>query len=56
VRIFNIRKLDPYFTGPLQIVKREMNIVTVCDPISGEIADRNIHLKNITLYFSELQY
>ena len=56
VRVFNRRKLDPYFTGPLQIVKREMNTVTVCDPISGEIADRNIHLKNIIPYFSELQY
>lgn len=45
VRVFNRRKLDPFFTGPLKIVKKEFNTVTVSDPITGEIADRNIHLK-----------
>jgi len=51
VKVFNRRKLDPYFTGPLKIVKRELNTVTVLDPISGEIAENNIHIKNIILYF-----
>jgi len=54
VKVFNRRKLDPYFTGPLKIIKKEFNTVTVCDPISGEIAERNIHLKNVIPYFSEL--
>ena len=54
VRVFNRRKLDPYFTGPLKIVKKELNTITVCDPISGEIAERNIHLKNVIPYFSEI--
>ena len=54
VKVFNRRKLDPYFTGPLKILKREFNTVTVCDPITGEIAERNVHLKNIIPYFSEV--
>ena len=54
IRAFNRRKLDPYFIGPLKIVKRELNTVTVCDPISGEIAERNVHLKNIIPYFTEI--
>jgi len=54
VKVFNRRKLDPYFTGPLKIIKQELNTVTVCDPITGEIADRNIHLKNIVPYFTEV--
>jgi len=33
IKVFNRRKLDPYFTGPMKIVKRELNTVTVCDPI-----------------------
>jgi len=52
VRVFNKRKLDPYYTGPLKIVKRELNTVTVCDPISREIVDRNIHLKKVIPYFN----
>ena len=54
VKVFNRRKLDPYFTGPLRIVKRELNTVTVCDPVTGEIAERNIHLKNVIPYFTEV--
>ncbi len=54
VKVFNRRKLDPYFTGPLRIAKQELNTVTVCDPITGEIADRNIHLKNVVPYFTEI--
>jgi len=56
VKVFNRRKLDPFFTGPLKIVKRELNTVTVCDPITGELADRNIHLKNIVPYFTEINF
>jgi len=29
VKLFNRRKLDPFFTGPLKIVKQEFNTVTV---------------------------
>ena len=54
VKLFNRKKLDPFFTGPLKIVKQEFNTVTVCDPVTGEVADRNIHLKNIIPYFTEL--
>ena len=54
VKVFNRRKLDPFFTGPLKIVKQELNTVTVCDPITGEIANRNIHLKNVIPYFTEI--
>ena len=50
VRLINRRKLDPYFVGPLRIVKKEFNTVTLADPITGEIADRNVHLKNIVPY------
>ena len=56
VKVFNRRKLDPFFTGPLKIVKRELNTVTVCDPTTGELADRNIHLKNIVPYFTEINF
>jgi len=52
VKHFNRRKLDQFFLGPLKIVKKALNTVTVCDPQTGEIADRNIHLKNIIPYFS----
>ena len=52
VKFFNRKKLDPYFIGPMKILKKEYNTVTVCDPISGEVADRNIHLKNIIPYYS----
>jgi len=54
VKVFNRRKLDPFFTGPLKIIKQELNTVSVCDPITGEVADRNIHLKNIIPYFTEV--
>jgi len=50
IRYINRRKLDPYFLGPLKIVKKEFNTVTVCDPITNEIAERNVHLKNVIPY------
>ena len=52
IRNFNRRKLDPYFIGPLKIVKQQFNTVTVCDPITNEVAERNIHLKNVIPYIS----
>jgi len=52
VRNFNRRKLDPYYIGPLKIVKQQFNTVTVCDPYTNEIAERNIHLKNVIPYIS----
>ena len=50
VRYLNRRKLDPYFLGPLKVVKTEFNTVTLCDPRTGEILDRNVHKKNIIPY------
>ncbi len=47
VKLINRRKLDPFFVGPLKIVKKQFNTVTLCDPITNEIAERNVHLKNI---------
>lgn len=51
VRYINRRKLDPYFIGPLRVVKVEFNTVTLCDPRTGELMDRNVHKKNIVPYF-----
>ena len=50
IRFINRRKLDPYFIGPMKIVKKQFNTVTVCDPITNEVAERNVHLKNIVPY------
>ena len=50
IKFINRRKLDPYFIGPMKIVKKQFNTVTVCDPLTDEIADRNVHLKNIIPY------
>lgn len=52
IRIINRKKLDPFYYGPLRVVKSEMNTLTVCDPITGEIADRNVHLKNVVPYYA----
>ena len=32
------------------IVKKQFNTVTLCDPLTNEIAERNVHLKNIVPY------
>jgi len=32
VRLINRKKLDPYFLGPMRIVKKEYNTVTLSDP------------------------
>ena len=50
IKLINKRKLDPYFVEPMKIVKKQLNTVTVCDPITNEIADRNVHLKNNIFY------
>ena len=50
VKLINRRKLDPFFLGPMKIVKKKFNTVTLCDPITNEIAERNVHLKNIVPY------
>eukprot|EP00833_Pecoramyces_ruminatium_P001282 jgi/Orpsp1_1/1175314/evm.model.c7180000053383.2 len=50
IRTINRRKLEPYFVGPLKILKQQYNTVTLCDPVTNEIADRNVHLKNIVPY------
>ena len=52
VRYINRKKLDPYFLGPLKVVKSEFNTVTLCDPKTNELMDRNVHKKNIVPYFS----
>ena len=50
IKYINRRKLDPYFLGPMKIVKKQFNTVTLCDPLTNEIAERNVHLKNIIPY------
>jgi len=50
VKLINRRKLDPFFVGPMKIIKKQFNTVTLCDPITNQIADRNVHLKNIVPY------
>jgi len=52
VRYLNRKKLDPFFLGPLRVIKCEFNTVSLCDPETGEIMDRNVHKKNIVPYFS----
>lgn len=32
IKHFNRKKLDPFFIGPLKIVKKEFNTITVCNP------------------------
>ena len=52
VRYVNRCKLDPFFLGPLRVVKVEFYTVSLVDPETGEMMDRNIHKKNIVPYFS----
>ena len=54
VRNFSRSKLEPYFVGPLKVVKKEFNTVTLADPISGIQMNRNVHIKNIVRYNSTL--
>ena len=51
VRYINRRKLDPFFLGPLKVIKSEFNTLTLCDPRTGEVMDRNVHKKNVVPYF-----
>ena len=52
VRNFNRTKLEPYFVGPLQVIKKQFNTVTLADPNSGVQMNRNVHLKNIVKFNS----
>jgi len=52
VRNFSRTKLEPYFVGPLKIIKKQFNTVTLADPNSGIQMNRNVHLKNIVKYNS----
>jgi len=52
VRNFNRTKLEPYFVGPLKVIKKQFNTVTLADPSSGIQVNRNVHLKNIVKYNS----
>jgi len=52
VMVFNRRKLDPYFTRPLKIIKKEFNTVTVCDPIlGGDCGKKNKFKKCNPIFF-----
>jgi len=51
VRYINCRKLDPFFLGPLKVIKSEFNTLTLCDPQTGEIMDRNVHKKECSTLF-----
>jgi hypothetical protein len=52
VRNFSRTKLEPYFNGPLKVIKKKFNTVTLADPNSGILLNRNVHLKNIVKYNS----
>jgi len=52
VRNFSRTKLEPYFVGPLKVIKKQFNTVTLADPDSGIQVNRNVHLKNIVKYNS----
>ena len=52
VRNFSRTKLEPYFVGPLQVIKKQFNTVTLADPKSGIQMNRNVHLKNIVKFNS----
>jgi len=54
VRNFSRTKLEPYFVGPLKVIKKQFNTVTLADPNSGIQINRNVHLKNIVKYNSAL--
>ena len=48
IRNFSRRKLDPFCIGPMKIVKMELNTASICDSLSGKIADRNVHQKKLS--------
>ena len=52
VRNFSRTKLEPYYVGPLEVIKKQFNTVTLAEPNSGIQLDRNVHLKNILKYKS----
>jgi len=52
VRNFSRTKLEPYFAGPLQVIKKQFNTVTLADPATGIQMNRNVHLKNIVKFNS----
>ena len=52
VRNFSRTKLEPYFVGPFRVVKKQFNTVTLEDPNSGLLLNRNVHFKNIVKYNS----
>ena len=52
VRNFSRTKLEPYFVGPLKVIKKQYNTVTLADPTSGIQMNRNVHLKNIVKFNS----
>jgi len=51
-RNFTRSKLEPYFVGPLQVINKQFNTVTLADPKSGIQMNRNVHLKNIIKFNS----
>ncbi|ORY30413.1 hypothetical protein LY90DRAFT_705432 [Neocallimastix californiae] len=47
VKKFSRYKLDPYFVGPYQVVKKKFNTVQLMDPNTHTCLERPVHLKNI---------
>jgi len=54
VRNFSRSKLEPYFVGPLKVIKKQFNTVTLADPNTMIQMNRNVHLKNIVKYNSAI--
>ena len=52
IQNFSRKKLDPYCIGPMKMVKMEFNTAILCDPLTGEIPDRNVHKKSLIHYYT----
>jgi len=50
IKFINRRKLYPFFLSSMKIAMKQFNTVTFCDPVTNEIVDRNVQLKNIVPY------
>jgi len=47
IRNFSPKKLDPYYFGPMKVVKMEFNTAILCDSVADEIVNGNIHKKKL---------
>ncbi|KAG4083321.1 hypothetical protein H8356DRAFT_1338539 [Neocallimastix lanati (nom. inval.)] len=55
VKKFSRYKLDPYFVGPYQVVKKKFNTIQLMVPNTHTCLERPVHLKNI-IKFNTTKY